>query len=68
MKPRDTTSVAEQLDTAARKEQIRELSLQVMNRTVEHANIGVPLPPLPPTSVDSAATRAGLQQQQLLRQ
>ncbi|CAM6012956.1 unnamed protein product [Sphagnum balticum] len=68
MKPRDTTSVAEQLDTAARKEQIRELSLQVMNRTVEHANIGVPLPPLPPTSADSAATRAGLQQQQLLRQ
>jgi hypothetical protein len=68
MKPRDTTSVAEQLDTAARKEQIRELSLQVMSRTVEHANIGVPLPPLPPTSVDSAATRAGLQQQQLLRQ
>jgi heat shock transcription factor len=66
--------LAEQLDTAARKQQIRELSLQVMSRSsaeqlhaisTSGAGPGA-LPPLRPPSTQDSTTRAGLMQQQQL--
>jgi hypothetical protein len=66
--------LTEQLDTAARKQQIRELSLQVMSRSnaeqlhaISTCGAGPgALPPLRPPSTLDSTTRSGLMQQQQL--